>query len=162
MVDISELCAELRNYFLKDKITPQTCIHSGTFTVSNGTITPSDFLKEGQYFRIVGSDLNERVFLNTSEGLAELKDEVFSGSVWTMSVPPQFIVLAAEIAEWRTLNEGANSVANSLLSSESFGSTYSYSKESGSGTKSGVAGAAKTWQTVFYDRLSPYRRISVL
>lgn len=161
MVDISELCAEVRNYFLKDKITPQTCIHSGTFTVSDGTITPSDFLKDGQYFRIVGSDLNERVFLNTSEGLADLKDEVFSGSVWAMSVPPQFIALAAEIDEWRKKNETPDSVTYSAMASENFG-IYGYSKDTSAGSKSGVSGAARTWQTMFYDRLSPYRRISVL
>lgn len=160
-VDITETCTECKNFFLKDKVDPFTCIHSGTFSISGGTLTPSDFLKQGQYFRIVGSDLNERVFLNTSEGLAELKDEVFSGSVWAMSVPPQFVALTADIEAWRAANEKPESVAYSSMASESLGN-YSYSKDTSSGGKSGIAGAAKTWQTVFYDRLTPYRRISVL
>ena len=52
MANMTVICADIRNYFLKDKAHPETCIYKRAFTISNGAITPSDFLKEGQYFRI--------------------------------------------------------------------------------------------------------------
>lgn len=159
MVDITTICADIRNYFLGD--TPEQRIIKGEFTVSNGSLTPSDFLLEGQYFRIYGSKLNEGVWLNTVEGLGNLRDETFTGTVWSMSVPKDFIELCERIDAWRALNEAANSPNMSTLSSENFGN-YGYSKGSGGGSKSGVSGAALTWQTAFYDALTPYRRISVL
>lgn len=161
MIGMTVICADIRNYFLKDKLHPETCIFKGQYTISGGNITPSDFLKEGQYFRIAGSDLNEGVWLNTAAGRAKLKDETFTGEVWAMSVPQEFVELCARIDSWATIYEAPNGAAMSIFSSENFGN-YGYSKGSGSGTKSGVKGAALTWQTAFYDALTPYRRISVL
>lgn len=161
MANMTVICADIRNYFLKDKVHPETCIYKRAFTISDGVITPSDFLKEGQYFRICGSDLNEGVYCNTEEGRSQLQDEEFEGSIWAMSVPRDFVELCDKIAAWVALNEAPNSVNMSTLSSENF-TNYSYSKGSGAGTKSGVNGAATTWQTAFYDALTPYRREFVL
>ena len=157
MVTMATICAELKNYFLKDKVNPRSCIFEGEYTINSGIITPSDFLKEGQYFRICNSDLNDGVYVNTAKGRQGLKDETFSGLIWAMSVPQEFVDLCARIDEWATANQGAASANMSALNSESFGN-YSYSKGSGGGSKSGVGGAALTWQTMFYDELTPYRR----
>ena len=78
-----------------------------------------------------------------------------------MSVPRDFVELVDKISDWAAQNEAPNSVNLSTFTSESFGN-YSYSKGSGGGTKSGIAGAATTWQTAFYDALTPYRREFVL
>lgn len=161
MISMTVICAEIRNYFLKDKANPRSCIFEGEYTISNGVITPSDFLKEGQYFRICGSDLNEGVYCNDETGRNSLVDETFTGSIWAMSVPKDFIALCEQISEWAELNQAPNSANLSALTSESFGG-YSYTKGGSSGSKSGVEGAAKTWQTVFYDALSTYRREFVL
>lgn len=161
MVNMTIICADIKNYFLKDKVTPKTCIYENEYTISGGLITPSDFLKEGQYFRICGSDLNEGVFLNTSQGRAKLKDETFTGSIWAMSVPQDFVDLCNDIIAWAQVNETPSSANMSAMTSESF-ANYSYSKGGNSGSKSGVAGAGKTWQTQFYDALTPYRRNFVL
>ena len=56
---LGELCAELKNYFLRDA---DEDIHAGTFTISGGRIESLPFLKNGQYFRIVGSALNDDVY----------------------------------------------------------------------------------------------------
>ena len=140
---LTELCAEIRNYFLVPN-----GIHTGTFTISGGNIAPLDFLQEGQYFRIVGSVLNDGVYQHPT---AELLDESFVGAVWAMAVPPSVIALAAEIKEW-TESDAAKATA---FESESFGG-YSYTRATDKN------GAPLTWQSVFGRRLNPYRRMSVL
>jgi len=154
-VDITDICVECKNYFLKNGIAD---IHKGTYTISGGGITPLDFIKQGQYFRISGSALNDRVICNTPYDLALLTDETFDGAVWAMWVPPAFITLAADIAVWKTANESADSANLSPFTSESFGG-YSYSKGGGS---SSTGGAATVWQDVFRPRLNMYRRINVI
>lgn len=141
---LSIICAEIRNYFLAHR---EADIHSGTYAIENGNLT-LDFLREGQYFRIVGSALNDGVHQYPTA----LQDETFTGSVWAMSVPPSFIALAAEIEDWVTANRSALS---SPYASESFGG-YSYSKATGKN------GAGYTWQDQFATRLNAFRRISVL
>lgn len=121
---LTELCAELRNYFLGDY--PMRNIHRGTFTISGGSIAPLDFLKENQYFRIVGSTFNDGVYQYPAIGLT---DETFAGAVWAMAVPPAVIALADEedaikikISEYARKETG--------YSSESYPNGYSYSNPS--------------------------------
>ena len=145
------LCAELKNYFIKDR----SAIHLGDFEVKDGMVSPLDFLKVGQYFRIVGSDLNDGVYLYNDEPM-DLKDEVFNGAIWAMSVPPIVLALAADIDDWRAKNEALDSENMSPYTSESFDG-YSYSK--GGSSKGGTA---TSWQSQFADRLKPYRRLYVI
>ena len=143
---LDELCAEIRNYFLRgDKD-----IHAGVYEISGGSIA-LPFLLTGQYFRIVGSVLNDGVYKYPAN---TLKDEVFEGAVWAMAVPPAVIALAADIDAWKAANATA---INSPYTSESFGG-YSYSKASGDSE----SGGAINWQTQFRTRLNPYRRLSIL
>ena len=51
---MTEICDYLNNYFWESK-------RKGTFTISNGTITVPE-LKNGQYFRIVDSFLNDGIY----------------------------------------------------------------------------------------------------
>lgn len=139
---LTEVCAELRNYFVKD-------IHNGTFEIVGGKITPLDFIQENQYFRIVGSVFNDGVYKNTADLV--LTDEIFSGSVWAMAVPPSVVALAEEIKKFNESDEAKPSAYNS----ESFGG-YSYSKATDEN------GAPIGWKKVFASRLKPYRRINVL
>ena len=139
---LTEICAELRNYFVKD-------IHNGKFEIVGGKITPLDFIQENQYFRIVGSVFNDGVYKKTAD--LGLTDEVFSGSVWSMAVPPAVIDLAEEIKKYNESDEAKPSAYNS----ESFGG-YSYSKATDEN------GAPIGWKKIFASRLNAYRRISVL
>ena len=148
MAKLTEVCANIKNYFLRD-------IYQGTFTLSSGTV-PLDSLLPGQYFRIVGSVLNDGVFQNTAADLANLRTETFTGEIWSMAVPRDFEELCEQITAWRTKNEALDSANMSPFSSESFGG-YSYSK--GSSGSSGANGA--TWEDQFRQRLNTYRRISV-
>ena len=54
---LTEICAELRNYF-----EVPNGRHFGKFEISGGSIAPLDFLQDGQYFRIVGSVFNDGVY----------------------------------------------------------------------------------------------------
>ena len=139
---LTEICAELRNYFVSD-------IHNGTFEIVGGKITPLDFIQENQYFRIVGSVFNDGVYKNTADLV--LTDEIFSGSVWAMAVPPSVVALAEEIKKYNESDEAKPSA----YTSESFGG-YSYSKATDEN------GAPMGWKKVFASRLNKYRRISVL
>ena len=139
---LTEICAEIRNYFVSD-------IHNGTFEIVGGKITPLDFIQENQYFRIVGSVFNDGVYKYTDK--LELTDEKFIGSVWAMAVPPSVVALAEEIKKFNESDEAKPSA----YTSESFGG-YSYSKATDSN------GVPLTWQKVFANRLNKYRRISVL
>lgn len=144
---LTELCAELKNYFLRDK---NADIHYGEYTISDGSIV-LPFLLDGQYFRIVGSVLNDGVYQYPANGLA---DETFTGAVWAMAVPPSVVALAADIEAWNTNN--ADALANPYTS-ESFGG-YSYTKASGNS----ASGGAYSWKDQFASSLSKWRRLSVL
>lgn len=140
---LTELCQELRNWFVREK-------HFGTFEIEGGTIT-APFLVNGQYYRIVGSTFNDGVH---QYGTEPLVDETFDGAVWALAIPTAVIELANEIGEWRKLYEAPDSQAMSPYMSESFGG-YSYSKGS---AYSGDAGGSG-WKSVFASRLNMWRKI---
>ena len=142
---LTELCAEIRNYFLRG----DDDIHAGSYEIKDGSLV-LPFLLNKQYFRIVGSALNDGVYQYPAEGLI---DESFAGAVWAMAVPPQVIALSREIDEWNEKNADA---INSPYTSESFGN-YSYSKSAGS-----QGGGVLAWQDQFRAKLNPYRRLNVL
>lgn len=148
---ISQICAFVHNYFEFDRITNTRLVHDGNFVIQSGTIT-LPFLLPGQYFRIVGSRLNDGVYQYPAQNLL---DETFTGEVWEMRVPKDFIDLAGEIGDWVTKYGDA---ANSPYTSESFGG-YSYTKAQGRG--SGSSGATLTsWQAAFQTRLNQYRKLA--
>lgn len=158
-MDITEVCQEARNYFAPaGKRGDMSYIHDGTYTISGHTVSPLDFIAEGQYFRICGSTANDGVYCNTEVGRQALTDEVFEGQIWEMSVPRAFIALCAEIQQWRNANEAADSANMSPFQSESFAG-YSYSK---GGSSASGGGNGVTWQTQFEKRLSAWRRIRIV
>ena len=142
---LSSLCKELNNWFDESR-------YFGTFTIDGGSID-LDFLKEGQYFRIVGSTFNDGVYQYPAE---ELKDETFEGAIWAMAIPQEVIALAAKIEEWNARYGGVDSENMSPYNSESFGG-YSYSK-SGGGSGDGESGSG-TWQGAFASELKKFKKV---
>ena len=142
---LTEVCAELNNYFWRDKRNMKLKIVGGTFNC--------DFLQNGQYFRIVGSIFNDGVHKYPA---TDLHDEEFDGSIWSMAVPQAVIDLASDIDAWQTQYGGVNSPAMSPFASESFGN-YSYSK--GSAASGASSGNSNSWQAVFASRLNKWRRL---
>ena len=137
-MDLTNLCAELRNYF-------ETKKRFGTFTISGGSISPSDFLQDGQYFRIVGSVFNDGVHRHPAH---DLTDEIFDGAVWAMAVPPAVIELLQKIQEF----EAATANAPTAYTSESFGG-YSYTKATDEN------GLPVGWRSVFKSELNRWRKL---
>ena len=148
---MDEICAYLHNWFVKKP----DGVHRDTFNISDGVID-ADFLKTGEYFRIKGSLFNDGVYIYPADGL---QDEEFAGEVWEMAVPPALLAIMTDIQTWEAKYGGVESVNYSPFVSESF-NNYSYSKGSRSNGNSSASGTPTTWQDVFGNRLSRWRRLS--
>lgn len=144
---IGEICAEIKNYFVQ----PNADIHVSNYTISGGILSPIPFVQVGQYYRIIGSALNDGVYQHGTDDL-QLYAEEFFGAVWTMRVPKDFLALCDEIEAWQEANAD---VLSGPYQSESFAG-YSYSK----GTSAN--GGAWTWKDQFKNKLNAYRKITVL
>jgi hypothetical protein len=139
-MNLGELCAHLRNWFLRS----DDDRHIGRFTVTGGTID-LPWLAYGQYFRIIGSVFNDGVHQYPAAGLT---DESFVGEVWAMAVPPDVVALADEISAWEVKYREAT---ESPYQSESFGG-YTY-------TKADASEGGMTWEKVFRGRLNRWRKL---
>ena len=135
---IERVLRHLRNWFVQE-------VRQGTYEIKEGKLELPSLLS-GQYFRIVGSVLNDGVYQYPSV----LTDETFTGEIWSLAVPAALLELIAEIETWEQKN-GAVSVGP--YSSESFGG-YTYTKAVNKNT-----GTAVTWESAFKDRLSIWRKI---
>lgn len=149
---LDEVCGYINNFF----VTKPNGIKRGTFTIENGTLSV-DFLKEEQYFRIIGSTFNDGVYRFHAN---DLVDETFVGEVWAMAVPPAVIALINEIEAWNSKYGNINSVNMSPFASESF-NNYSYTKSSSNRTngENGSTSAVIGWRDVFGNRLRRWRKI---
>lgn len=135
---LGNVLAYLRNYFPARK-------WYGTYVVSNGSIELPE-MQDGQYFRIIGSVFNDGVHKYPVD---TLDDEIFTGSIWALSVPKDVVNLAAEIKDWQKKN---GEKASGPFQSESFGG-YSYTLKSGSDE------SVTSWQNAFKSRLNTWRKI---
>lgn len=136
---LSEILAYLRNYFVKT-------VHKGTFEIVGGNLSPLDFLIPNQYFRIVGSVLNDGVYCYGDT--LELLDETFAGEIWALAIPPDLLKIADEITDFMASDEAKPSA----YTAESFDG-YSYTKATDSD------GVGVSWQAVFAKRLRRWRKI---
>lgn len=132
-----EIMREIRNFF------PTRISKTSSFVVEGGTIS-LDFVKEGQYFLIEGSDFNDcRVFQYPA---TDMVDETFTGTITVLAPPREFLKLAEEIESF-VENDKPTS-----LQSESFGG-YSYTRATNS------SGNYAGWKSAFATRLSAWRKI---
>lgn len=129
-----------RNYFLNGGT-----FYEGQITVTNEGVSP-DMNTEWVYIK--GSRNNDGLhspaYARDGESSA-LYPEVFSGKLYGLKIPRDFILLCKKIAEYNSANDTA------LPVSESFGD-YSVSRGTGS---SGIA----SWQDAFQRQLTPYQRM---
>lgn len=149
---LTEICQYLRNWFDKGQTK-----YIGTISISGGNIACDGAeipLLDGQYFRIIGSVLNDGVHQYPA---SDLTDEEFNGGVWSMAVPLHFLALVDEITAWCEKYASVDGANLSPYASESF-KGYSYTKASGA-TGGNSALSTTTWQGAFYARLAPWRKI---
>lgn len=136
---ITQICQSLRNWFDIER-------YFGTITIKDGSIAPSDFLQDGQYYRIIGSVFNDGVHKFGSDTLTDEKP--FDGAVWAMAVPPDFLEVVGEIEAYCKSDAGKTSP----YVSENFGG-YGYTKATS------TDGRLLTWKSVFADELNGYRKL---
>jgi len=145
-----ELCAECRNWFTRGVI-------RGTFRISDGAIEPPSGIQTGQYFRVVGSVFNDGIWQYPASGMT---DEEFSGAVWLLAIPPDFVALLDDINAWEAANRDAIASAAAEIiagpyTSESFAG-YTYTK------KTSLGDVPTTWKDPrlgFSARLNEWRKI---
>ena len=150
---LTQLCQYLRNWFAVNKYFGEFRIVNGILQMEydDGNAFTALNLLPGQYYRIIGSVLNDGVHQYPNEALA---DETFTGAVWSMAIPAAVLALSEEISAWQCKNGGADSAAMSPFVSESFGG-YSYTKAAGSSSTGSVGG----WEAVYASKLTPWRKI---
>ena len=146
---IFEVCSYLKNWF--DRNQPK---YFGNVSIINGALSETYDLKVGQYFRIVGSTLNDGVY---QYSITTLTDETFGGAIWGMALPKPFLALLDDIEAWKVKYAAADSVAMSPFTSENVPGVYSYSKSSGGNDT--TTDKSGTWQGAFGARLAPYRKM---
>ena len=101
--------------------------YDDTYTIEDGGIA-LPFLANGQYFRIVGSLLNDGVYKNADGAALDesgieitLIDETFDGSVWALAIPKAMLSTVEEITAWTAKNGDGGP-----YTSESFGGDNQY------------------------------------
>jgi hypothetical protein len=148
---LTELCQYLHNWFDRDQAK-----FYGKFIIDQGNIqsyNDGDMgMIEGQYFRIIGSLLNDGVHQYPP---TDLVDETFDGAIWFCALPPAVVALSGEIHSWV---EKYSDVVNSPYQQESFGG-YSYTLRS-DGSSGAGGGGLSGWRLAFRDRLNPWRKIA--
>ena len=150
---LQQVCENLCNYFIKDRL-------DGKYEITGGTISLS--LLDGQRFLINGSTLNDGMYTYHETWIANdddtdavgLHDETFTGTICALAVPPAVIALSGEINEW-VAKYGEQ--VNSPYTSESVLGVYSYDKAEGTG-----AGGSVSWKDVYADRLKRWRKVAFL
>lgn len=146
---MTELCAELRNYF--DRGLPK---YFGETEIKNGSIEIDGKidLATGQYFRVEGSVFNNGVHQYPDY---DMVDEVFRGSIWAMAVPPTVVALCEEMDEWEKTYAGE---VSKPYSSETISGVYSYTKAQG-GSVNGGSSPTVTAFDIFARKLNKWRKI---
>lgn len=144
---LNEICEHLHNFFDKRDDGEYIDRSAGTFTILNGLISPlSSSLIAGQYIRIVGSLLNDGIYLLPSNfTISSLVNETFTGAVFGLEIKRDLVTLDSEITAYVAANPASGYV------SESFGGW--------SGTKAtGANGAPISWKSVYAARLNRWRK----
>lgn len=139
-ISLPDLMRETRNYF-------PAAFQDASWTLHGGALTPTDFLHPGDWIAITASLHNNGVF-QLGEGctIPSQTDETWTGRVWLLAPPADFLALAQEIASWTAQQ------ASSATVKESFGA---YSRELATDSD----GRPLTWQACFARQLMPYRRM---
>ena len=141
-----ELLQYLRDWFCKRK-------YYGEFTITNGNIvirsndTEQIDITDGQYFRVIGSALNDDVWKYPA---TLMTDETFNGAIWVLKIPLAIVRIEEEIKQWQAKN------GDSVLSPWQ---SESYSRGAYSRSKGSAADASMSWKTAFENRLAPWRKL---
>ena len=133
-VKVSDVMRHVRNHFVR------SCI-SDSWTHTGGRLTPFDGFAPGMWIAIAGEDAPSGVFqLDENGGIPNLGDVSWTGTIYCLEPPADFIRLCGDIGCWAAANPDPG------VSGESLGA-YKVSRR------------AVTWETAFAPALAPYRRM---
>ena len=138
-VTIPDIMREIHNCF------PVATL-DGPWEISGGVLSPADRLPDSGWIALEGfGELDGVHLLEAGRTLSGAPDGRWTGRVWLLSPPEDFLKLCRQIADW------AQKQPDPSVQSESFGA---YSR-----TSLTVSGRPLGWQDVFATALRPYRRM---
>lgn len=135
---IAAVMRHVRNFFERELI-------EGEISITGGMVSP---VVDAPYVYISGSKYHDGVKAMTGSSINQDNhpSETFTGRMWLLHPPDEFIALCEEIDQYAARNAAGAYVSESL-------NEYSYQRAT---DKSGrVIG----WQDAFSERLIPYRRM---
>lgn len=133
-VKVSDVMRHVRNHFILDSI-------HAAWQHTGGTLTPNAALKPGMWIAVTGRDAPCGVYqLDENGGIPDLGDAAWTGRVYRLQPPADFIRLCGDIACWAAANPDTSVTAEKL-------GEYSVSRR------------AVTWQEAFATALIPYQRM---
>lgn len=145
---LEAVLTSLNNWFDRDAGGRFHHVERGELSIEGGSLLGAgEWLRDGQWFRILGSAFNDGLHRHPATDLA---DEAFKGAAYALCVPPAVVELSERIAAWEEANGDAS---RGVYASESFGG-YSYTLKGGSAAESGPAG----WRAAFADELRGWRK----
>lgn len=133
-IKVSDVMRHVRNHFIRDSIT-------ASWTHAGGALSPVDRLSPGMWIAVTGEDAPCGVYqLDESGGIPDLGDMNWTGVIYRLNPPADFIRLCGDIACWAAANP------DPAVTGERLGE-YSVSRR------------AVTWEEAFAPALTPYRRM---
>ena len=133
-IKVSDVMRYVRNHFVCGAVS-ETFIHTG------GMLTPSAPFRPGMWIAVTGDDAPAGVYqLDAQGGIPALGERVWTGTVYLLDPPADFIRLCGDIGCWAAAHP------DSALISEKFGE-YSCSRQ------------PLSWQDAFAQALAPYRQM---
>lgn len=151
---MEQVCSYINNHFTHRGRYPiasgggTVVIEGGELSTINGNAVT--FLKPGNYFLIRGSDFNDGIHQYPD---ADLTDETFTGTVYKMCPPPDFLRVVSDIEAWQ---QKYGERVQSPYQSEDVIGVYSYQLKSSGMT---VGQTLATWQNTFGDQLKQWRKL---
>ena len=134
IIKVSDVMRHVRNHFVLDGRT-------GTFSQPGGTLTPGEGFEPGMWIAVTGSGAPVGVYqLDNKAGIPGLGDIAFTGTVYRLAPPADFLRLCGDIACWAAANP------DPAVEGEKLGA-YSVSRSS------------ITWEEAFAPALHPYRKM---
>lgn len=134
IIKVSDVMRYVRNHFVRNML-------EGEFAQLSGTLTPAEHFKAGMWISVVGPDAPRGVYqLDENAGIPGLEDTVFTGKIYRLEPPADFIRLCGDISCWAAANPDPG------VEGEKLGA-YSVSRK-------GI-----TWQEAFAPALHPYRKM---
>ncbi|MBR6954610.1 MAG: hypothetical protein IKH77_06205 [Clostridia bacterium] len=137
----AEVMREVRNCFVTGKC-------EGVWRLEDGRLSPGELLMPGEWIALSGSCLNDGIWQLDGEGrlVGETRDERFTGEVWFLHPPAEFLALCEEIAAWVAAHPPEDTAE------EAFGD-YRWK------ALTDACGLPVDWREVFRGRLLPWRRM---